>query len=351
MNVFERSPGRVLPPEKSTLVGFIPRRHVTESIHVCSLHETQVWKDNPGKMDITVYTDSDPIDGFVNETLKLIMALFQKAVPSKYPAYKINKLELTRNSTDGDLSRVMIDLNLTVDGLDYIERFSEYIFAYHQNSRLEICRPLFFQWKRPVTLTYAFLTDCSRNDQPWGLYFIENTIELLQRSLEVNMMVVITACNEEQRRNYESRLRYSDIDRNAVVLLEKAYMKSQSLKYVLSLVENDTIVVVCDSTVRMPAGFSEEIRKHTFRTLMAYSPVPFQLECGHFPESTPLNGHWCPECAGVTAMYKEDWEQILPGSYDNENEDIMEDKEKLLSHIKKTEMEIAQVKLKHLYRL
>lgn len=50
---------------------------------------------------------------------------------------------------------------------------------------------------------------------------------------------------------------------------------------------------------------------------MAYSPVSFQLECGHFPESTSLDGHWCPECAGVTAMYKEDWEKILSGSYDN----------------------------------
>lgn len=156
---------------------------------------------------------------------------------------------------------MLIDLNLTVDGLDYVERFSEYLFAYYHKSQLEICRPLCFQWNRPVTLSFVFLTDCSRNDQPWGLYFIDNTIEQLQRSLEVNMMVVITACDEEQRRNYESRLRYSDIDRNVVVLLKNTYKKSRSLKDVLSLVGNNVIVVLCESTVRMPAGFSEEVRK------------------------------------------------------------------------------------------
>ena len=44
---------------------------------------------------------------------------------------------------------------------------------------------------------------------------------------------------------------------------------------------------------------------------MAYSPIPYQLDCGYFPEDAQLKGNWCPECDGVTAIYKEDWEQIL----------------------------------------
>ena len=81
MNFSERSPARILPPEKSTLVGFIPRRHVMESIHVCSFHDTRVWKDNLKTREITVYTPSDLVDGFINEILKLVMAFLQKTVP------------------------------------------------------------------------------------------------------------------------------------------------------------------------------------------------------------------------------------------------------------------------------
>ena len=44
---------------------------------------------------------------------------------------------------------------------------------------------------------------------------------------------------------------------------------------------------------------------------MAYSPTVFQLDCGYFPENKQVLGNWCQKCEGVTAMYKEDWVQIL----------------------------------------
>lgn len=155
----------------------------------------------------------------------------------------------------------MVDLDLTVDGLDYIERFNEYLWAYYYENQLEFCRPPCYQWDREVTLNFVFLSDCSRTDHPWGLYFIENIIELLQRSLEVNFRLLMTACDEEQRRIYEARLRISDIDRNEVVLLEGVDKRSRAMKAVLSLVGNDSIVVLCESRVKMPAGIAEEIRK------------------------------------------------------------------------------------------
>jgi hypothetical protein len=44
---------------------------------------------------------------------------------------------------------------------------------------------------------------------------------------------------------------------------------------------------------------------------MGYSPLPYQLDCGYFPEAGEVKGQWCSECWGVTAFYKEDWQQIL----------------------------------------
>ena len=194
----------------------------------------------------------------------MFLLSFSFLLSSKYPAHKLNRIELAQNSsltgTKGS-RRLFVDLNLTVDGLDYFERFGEYLHAYHDGNRLECCRPLRYQWDRTVSLTFVFLSHCSRNDSPWGLYFIENTIEILQRSLEVNFGVIITACDHEQRRGYESRLRASDIDRNEIVMPEEVYQKSRAMKAVLSLVEGDGIVVVCESRVKMPTGISEEVRK------------------------------------------------------------------------------------------
>lgn len=182
---------------------------------------------------------------------------------SKYPAYKINKIEFAQNSSLNrtKAGRLLVDLNLTVDGLDYFERFGEYLYAYYHDNKLECCRPPRYQWDRSVSLSLVFLSDCSRNDSPWGLYFIENTIEILQRSLEVNFGVIISACDHEQRRRYESRLRTSDIYRNQVVMLEEVYQRSRAMKTVLSLVNGDGIVVFCESRVKMPNGISEEVRK------------------------------------------------------------------------------------------
>ena len=53
------------------------------------------------------------------------------------------------------------------------------------------------------------------------------------------------------------------------------------------------------------------IFQHTFKASMAYSPIAFQLDCGYFSETKQVLGNWCPKCGGVTAMYKEDWVQIL----------------------------------------
>ena len=170
-------------------------------------------------------------------------------------------IERTQNSTRTQVSRLLVDLNMTVDGLDYIERFSEYLYAYYHGNQLELCRPLCYQWNRAATLSFVFLTDCSKNDTPWGLYFIQNIIELLQRSLEIHFRVLITACDEHQRRSYEAKFRNSDIDRNEVVSVERVNKRSRALKAVLSLVENDNIVVLCESRVKMPAGIAEEIRK------------------------------------------------------------------------------------------
>ncbi len=170
-------------------------------------------------------------------------------------------IERTQNSTRTQVSRLLVDLNMTVDGLDYIERFSEYLYVYYHGNQLELCRPLCYQWNRAVTLSFVFLTDCSKNDTPWGLYFIQNIIGLLQRSLEIHFRVLITACDEHQRRSYEAKFRNSDIDRNEVVSVERVNKRSRAMKAVLSLVENDNIVVLCESRVKMPAGIAEEIRK------------------------------------------------------------------------------------------
>ena len=154
---------------------------------------------------------------------------------------------------------------MTVDGLDYFERFSEYLYVYNHGNQLEFCRPLCYQWDRSVTLSFVFLSDCSRNDMPWGLYFIENMVEFLQKSLEVDFRVIVTACHDHQRRSYESRLRNSDIDRNEVVLLEGVHQRSRAMKEVLSFVDDNNIVVLCEPRVKIPASVGEEVRKVRWR--------------------------------------------------------------------------------------
>lgn len=191
----------------------------------------------------------------------LLLSMLLLSFFSKYPVYKINKVEVAPNPTSTRATRLLVDLNLTVDGLDYIERFGEYLFAYYHGNQLELCRPLCYQWERTVSLNFVFLTNCSKKDTPWGMYFIENMIELLQKSLEVNFRIVITACGEEEQRRYENKLGASDIDWSQVVLLEGVSNRSRAMKYVLSLLENKSIVVLCESRVRMPAGIAEEIRK------------------------------------------------------------------------------------------
>ena len=182
-------------------------------------------------------------------------------ISSKYPAYKINRIELAQNLTRTQASRVFVDLNMTVDGLDYVERFSEYLYVNYHGNQLEFCRPLCYQWDRTVTLSFVFLTDCSRSDSIWGFYFIRNIIELQQRSLEVTFRVLITACTANQRQSYEGRLRRSDIDRYDVVFTEGVENRSRAMKAVLALVGDDNIVVLCESHLKIPPTIAEEIRK------------------------------------------------------------------------------------------
>lgn len=87
-------------------------------------------------------------------------------------------------------------------------------------------------------------------------------MELLRTSLDVHLKVIITTCDEGQVRDYDSRLRNSGFDRYAVVLLEGVYSESRGMKAALSVVEeNNSIVVLCDSRIKMPTVIIEEIRK------------------------------------------------------------------------------------------
>lgn len=71
----------VLPPDKSTLVGFIPRIHVRKGFPMCSSNQIKVWRSYHSSSNITVYTESSSLDKFIDEILKLIMASLQKAAP------------------------------------------------------------------------------------------------------------------------------------------------------------------------------------------------------------------------------------------------------------------------------
>ena len=44
---------------------------------------------------------------------------------------------------------------------------------------------------------------------------------------------------------------------------------------------------------------------------MAYSPIPYQLECGYFPDRRRVKGEWCAKCGSLLSLYKHDWNRIL----------------------------------------
>ena len=71
----------VQPPDKSTLVGFIPRAHVSKAFRVCSLSQMKLGKNYHSSLNITVYTESNPLDEFIHAILKLIMDSLQKVAP------------------------------------------------------------------------------------------------------------------------------------------------------------------------------------------------------------------------------------------------------------------------------
>ena len=78
---YQNSPRRVLPPERSTLVGFIPRGHVVKGFRGCNSNDVEVWRNNQTSQDISVFTESSHLDDFIHEVLKLIMASLQRVAP------------------------------------------------------------------------------------------------------------------------------------------------------------------------------------------------------------------------------------------------------------------------------
>ena len=79
----QNPPREVLPPDKSTLVGFIPRIHVKKGFPMCGSNRVKVWRSYQSLSNITVYTESSSliVDKFIDEVLKSIMASLQKAAP------------------------------------------------------------------------------------------------------------------------------------------------------------------------------------------------------------------------------------------------------------------------------
>lgn len=71
----------VQPPDKSTLVGFIPRAHVSKAFRVCSLSQMKLGRNYHSSSNINVYTESSPLDEFIHAILKLIMDSLQKVAP------------------------------------------------------------------------------------------------------------------------------------------------------------------------------------------------------------------------------------------------------------------------------
>lgn len=71
----------VQPPDKSTLVGFIPRAHVSKAFRVCSLSQMKLGRIYQSSLNSNVYTESSPLDEFIHAILKLIMDSLQKVVP------------------------------------------------------------------------------------------------------------------------------------------------------------------------------------------------------------------------------------------------------------------------------
>ena len=78
---YQNPPREVLPPDRSTLVSFITRSHVTKGFHVCGSYDIQKWSDSPASRNIFVYTESSPFDKFIHDILKLIMASLQNVAP------------------------------------------------------------------------------------------------------------------------------------------------------------------------------------------------------------------------------------------------------------------------------
>lgn len=252
-------------------------------------------------------------------------------------------MESTQNSAQPGLRRLLIDLEFKVDGLDYDLRLGEYFISWYNGSSLNLCSPSQYQWNRWVDLNFVFLEDCHENQTVWVNYFIENMAELLATTLDVNIKVIVTTCDKGEAPSYDLRLRSSGFDRFAVVVLDGVYSESRAMNAALSEVEDgNSIVVLCNSRLKLPTMIVEEIRKvrkqsyynralchsshelisnpscisfiplqHTFMNTMAYSPVPFQLDCGYFPGSEPFKGEWCPECGGLLALFKRDWNMIL----------------------------------------
>jgi hypothetical protein len=78
---YQNPPREVLPPDRSTLVGFITRSHVMKGFHVCGSYDIKKWSDSPTSRNIFVYTESSPFDKFIHDILKLIMASLQNVAP------------------------------------------------------------------------------------------------------------------------------------------------------------------------------------------------------------------------------------------------------------------------------
>ena len=78
---YQNPPLRVLPPDRSTLVGFIPRGHVMKGFRVCSANDIEVWRNNQTSRNVSAYNESSQLDHFIREVLKQIMASLQKVAP------------------------------------------------------------------------------------------------------------------------------------------------------------------------------------------------------------------------------------------------------------------------------
>ena len=77
----QSSAAPVLPPDRNTLVGFIPRGHVAKGFHVCNSKDVEAWRNNQTSRNISVFTELGSVNEFIREVLKLIMASLQRVAP------------------------------------------------------------------------------------------------------------------------------------------------------------------------------------------------------------------------------------------------------------------------------